>query len=91
MRALREQQVEASRLLQATRAALEDDKNLLGHNEYEAIGKLVDTLEYVKTGTDRNVIESAIAALSAGTEEFAARRMDRSVRTALTGKRVEQI
>jgi molecular chaperone HscA len=32
-----------------------------------------------------------VDALAHGTEEFAARRMDRSIRTALTGRRVDDV
>jgi len=90
-RALKEQQVEAQRLLLATRSALNDDINLLNHAEQTTIQNLITALEQLAINDDRHAIETAITALSLGTEEFAARRMDQSVRTALTGKRLEQI
>ena len=42
-------------------------------------------------GNDLAAIKQAIAALSHGTDEFAARRMDRSIRTALSGRRVDEV
>ena len=42
-------------------------------------------------GSDHVAIKAAVDALAAGTEDFAARRMDRSVRTALAGKSIDQI
>jgi molecular chaperone HscA len=36
-------------------------------------------------------VKSAVEALANGTEEFASRRMDRSVRSALAGKTLDQV
>ena len=41
--------------------------------------------------TDHQAIKEAVEALARGTEEFAARRMDRSVRSALAGRRLDEI
>ena len=40
---------------------------------------------------DATAIRAAVKALADGTEEFAARRMDRSVRSALAGKRLDEV
>ncbi len=90
-RALKEQQVEAQRLLLATRSALTTDAHLLNETEHGSILNLLTLLENTASAEDRSAIEAGIAALSAGTEEFAARRMDQSVRTVLTGKKLDQI
>ena len=90
VRALKEQQVEAQRILLATRSALSSDADLLTETEQTAILRLIADLEQCVDGNDRNSIEAAINLLSKGTEEFAARRMDKNVRTALTGKSLEQ-
>jgi len=90
VRALKEQQVEAQRILLATRSALSGDADLLTETEQTAILRLIADLEQCVDGNDRNSIEAAINLLSKGTEEFAARRMDKNVRTALTGKSLEQ-
>jgi len=42
-------------------------------------------------GTDHLVVKSAIEALSAATGDFAARRMDKAIRQALTGSRVDKL
>lgn len=91
LRALREQQVEGERLLLATRAALEADSDLLSVEERAAIDALMGVLQSQVHGQDSDAIKSAVEALAKGTEEFAARRMDRSVRAALAGKKLDQI
>ena len=40
---------------------------------------------------EANPIRNATAALAAGTDDFAAKRMDRNIQRALTGQRVEDI
>lgn len=91
LRALKEQQVEAQRIILATESAINSDKNLLSETEYDDLLNLINSLKNIVQGEDRPAIESAIQALSKGTEDFAARRMDQSVRTALTGKKLDQI
>ena len=91
LRALKEQQVEAERIILATESAISSDKNLLSEQEHSVLLSLISTLKNIAQGDDRQAIEAAIQALSKGTEEFAARRMDKSVRTALTGKNLDQI
>ncbi len=90
-RALREQQVEAKRMVEATTAALVADKALLSADESNRIECLLHEVEQKKESTDHHAIKDAIDALSRGTEEFAARRMDRSVRQALKGKKLDEI
>lgn len=90
LRALREEQVEAERLLLAIRSAMEADADLLTDAEREQIAALTQTLRDQAKGDDHDAIKTAVAELAQATEEFAARRMDRSVRTALAGKRLDQ-
>jgi molecular chaperone HscA len=90
-RALREQQVEARRLLEATEAALAADADVLADNERVEIDGLLAGLRSVAESDDADAIKSAIDAVAHGTDEFAARRMDRSIRAALAGKRVDEI
>jgi molecular chaperone HscA len=90
-RALREQQVEAERLLLATRAALDGDADLLNDTEKNGLDCLIRDLEGVIAGSDTHAIKAAIDALSHGTDAFAARRMDRGIRRALSGKRIDEI
>jgi molecular chaperone HscA len=90
-RALREAQVEAQRLLEATDVALAADGDLLDEAERAAINALTGELRTAAAGSDHLAINAALDALGKGTEEFAAWRMDRSIRAALAGKRVDEI
>jgi molecular chaperone HscA len=90
-RELREQQVEAQRLVEATQVALTADGDLLSANERAEVDRLMDALQTVARGTDAAAIARAIGALAHATDDFAARRMDRSIRTALSGRRVEDV
>ena len=90
-RALREEQVEADRLLLAIASALSADKHLLNEQELVAIEANIEKLNATKQGQDHQAIKAAITALADATEEFAARRMDQSVRTALSGKNLNDI
>ena len=91
MRALREEQVEAERIVLATTAALEQDGELLSATEKTAIEELIKQLKADAHGDDHDAIKAAIEKLANATEDFAARRMDRSVRVALTGKKLDEI
>ena len=48
-------------------------------------------LESVRSGEDHHAIDAAVESLAGSTEAFAAERMNRSLRDALTGKRVEEV
>lgn len=88
-RELREQQVEARRLLESTASALASDGDLLNETERAEIDRLASELGATLTGTDVERVKAALAALTKGTELFAERRMDRSIRSALAGKSVD--
>ncbi|MEG1054383.1 MAG: Hsp70 family protein, partial [Janthinobacterium sp.] len=95
-RALREEQVEAERILLATQSALDEDGGLLDDAERVAVDGLMqrvrDAIAQSQSGAiDHQALKLAIEALADGTEDFASRRMDRSVRTALTGKSLDQV
>ena len=87
-RALNEHLVEARGLLEATRAALVEDADLLQPAERNAIEQGIVALENLLTGTDHLAIKRATEALNAASTEFAQRRMDQSVRRALTGQKL---
>ncbi|WP_194721637.1 Fe-S protein assembly chaperone HscA [Noviherbaspirillum malthae] len=91
LRALREEQVEAERILLATRSALDADANLLSEQEQSDVAALMQKVQESLQGEDHAAIKAAVEALAKGTEEFAARRMDRSVRAALAGKKLDQL
>jgi molecular chaperone HscA len=91
-RALREQQVEAERLLEAVQAALDaDGDRLLDDTERAAIADSMQTLRELAVGNDVAAIETQIKRLSQVTDAFAARRMDAAVKAALSGRRLNEI
>ncbi|MDG3818749.1 Fe-S protein assembly chaperone HscA [Pseudomonas aeruginosa] len=91
-RALREQQVEAQRLLEAVQSALDvDGERLLDEEERLAIAVQMDTLRELAGGSDTAAIENQIKRLSQVTDAFAARRMDATVKAALSGRRLNEI
>ncbi|MDK2352065.1 MULTISPECIES: Fe-S protein assembly chaperone HscA [Pseudomonas aeruginosa group] len=91
-RALREQQVEAQRLLEAVQSALDaDGERLLDEEERLAIAAQMDSLRELAGGSDTAAIENQIKRLSQVTDAFAARRMDATVKAALSGRRLNEI
>lgn len=90
-RALREAQVEAERLIEATHAALETDGELLDDEERADILTLVTGLTALASGDSVEEIEDATKALATGTDEFAARRMNKSIRRALAGRKLDDV
>jgi molecular chaperone HscA len=91
LRALREEQVEAERILLATGSALASDADLLNDTEKTQINVLMATVQASALSEDHLAIKAAVEALAKGTEDFAARRMDRNVRNALTGRKLDEI
>jgi molecular chaperone HscA len=90
-RSLREAQVDAQRMVLATRSALAADGALLSTEERAAVdARLADT-ERMAQGTDADAITAAIEALAEGTEAFAAARMNQGIRQALAGRTIDQI
>ncbi|MDA8453457.1 Fe-S protein assembly chaperone HscA [Acidovorax sp. GBBC 3334] len=93
-RALVEARVDASRMLMATQTALNEDGDILSADERNAINELMDvlnTLSKVQEISQVAAIEAATEALAKGTEAFAARRMNRGIQQALTGKSVQSL
>lgn len=88
-RELREQQVEARRILQSTVSALEADGDLLNEEERREVDNLCVALVKLAEGSDVDALKAGIEALTKGTEVFAERRMDRSIREALSGMNVD--
>ena len=94
LRMLREAQVDARRLLDATSAALhEDGDRLLEPVERLHIEAAMHALgDILETGGDDSLkpLKAAAAALNQATTEFAARRMNASVQRALTGHNLNE-
>jgi len=91
LRALKEQQVEAERMLLAVDAALAADSHLLTVDEQHAIQCAADHLRSLALQSDHHAIRNAIHALSHQTDHFAALRMNRAVSMALSGRKIDEL
>jgi molecular chaperone HscA len=90
-RALKEAQVEAQRMIEATEAALKEDPHLLSEAESTRIVATIAKLRETTAGDNRRLINIAMDDLGFETQEFAHRRMNQSVNRALSGRRVDDI
>lgn len=90
-RMLAEQKVEAARVLESLTGALTADAALLSAAERQCIDDAAAHLNAVAQGDDVDAIEQAIKNVDKQTQEFAARRMDQSVRRALKGHSVDEV
>lgn len=90
-RGLREQQVNAQRLLETVQNALGSDSELLSAGERAAIDEQLARLEQVLQGTDIGAIARQIQQVNIATNEFAARRMNATVKRAFAGRQLEEI
>jgi len=89
-RMLREQQVEADRVLEALTAALAQDGGLLSNEERTTIDVAMQNLQTARQGNDDRAIKKAIDEADKASADFAARRMDQSIKQALTGHTLEE-
>ena len=90
-RSLREQQVEADRVLEALDAALAvDGDQLLNDDEKAAIMNARSALAEVKTGADIEAIEQSIKQLEKTCEDYVARRMNSNIKVAMQGHSIEE-
>lgn len=90
-RMLAEQQVEAARVLESLHAALAKDGDLLNADERAQIDATMANVAQVATGDDADAIKLAIEKLDEQTQDFAARRMDNSIRVAFKGQSIDNI
>ena len=91
-RSLREEQVEAERLIEAVGAALEQDGYLLTDIERALIRKEMAQLHnLVQTERDSSIVRKAVERAAKTTDHFAEKRMNASIQKALTGKNVAEI
>ncbi|MFV2057567.1 MAG: Fe-S protein assembly chaperone HscA [Thiohalomonadales bacterium] len=90
-RSLREQQVEAERVIDALVIALEKDgKTLLSETEYNKLSAGVSHLRKIAKDDDHIAIKTAIAKLNKESTDFAARRMNASIQSAMTGHDIDE-
>lgn len=90
-RRLAEQKVEAARVLECLQSALVADAELLSNDEKGIIVAASEHLHTMMQGSDPVAIEAAIKTVDQQTQEFAARRMDASIRRALAGHSVDEV
>lgn len=91
-RALRELQTEAAQLLEAVGNALQQDGDtLLDAASQALIRSSMDGLRAVLEDNDQQAIKRAVEALNLASTEFAQRRMDQSVKSALTGHKLSDL
>lgn len=91
VRRLREEQVEADRVLEALAAALAvDGDSLLEPAERAAIDAAAEQLAAVRGGDDYRTIKQAIEAVEKASELFVERRMNSSIRAAMAGHNVDE-
>ncbi|SUI55472.1 Fe-S protein assembly chaperone HscA [Shewanella baltica] len=90
-RMLAEQQVEAARVLESLHAALAKDGDLLNADERRQIDATMANVAQVAAGDDADAIKLAIEKLDEQTQDFAARRMDNSIRVAFKGQSIDNI
>jgi molecular chaperone HscA len=91
-RALREQQVDADRLIVSIKEALlADGEALLSVDEYALLESEIEKLIVLRNSSDLVAIERGVVALSKASDEYAARRMDHNIQQALQGHSVDEL
>lgn len=91
-RALAEQRVEADRVIEGLIVAMQEDGDeLLSEQEKQALVKAIESLIELRNGEDADAIEQGIKDTDKASQEFASRRMDKSIRAALSGQSVDDI
>ncbi|GEA59667.1 Fe-S protein assembly chaperone HscA [Vibrio comitans] len=91
-RALAEQRVEADRVIEGLIAALQaDGDELLSEQERAVLLQVIEDLIALRNGDDADAIEDGIKQTDKASQDFASRRMDKSIRQALSGQSVDDI
>jgi molecular chaperone HscA len=91
-RSLREEQVNAQRLLDAVQTALDSDRGLLNLQEQADVDQEMAVLQKMLTEeTDSAILRKAVDHAAKATDEFAQKRMNASIKRALAGKNVAEI
>jgi molecular chaperone HscA len=91
-RSLREEQVNAQRLLDAVQTALDSDRDLLTADEQVLVDQEMAALQTIlKEETDSATLRKAVDRAAKATDEFAQMRMNASIQKALAGKNVAEI
>ncbi|CAE6887723.1 Fe-S protein assembly chaperone HscA [Vibrio alginolyticus] len=91
-RALAEQRVEADRVIEGLIAAMQaDGDDLLSEQEKQNLVKSIEALIELRNGDNADAIEQGIKDTDKASQDFASRRMDKSIRAALSGQSVDDI
>jgi molecular chaperone HscA len=92
-RALREQQVEADRMIEDLLTALyKDGDTLLDAEERQCLEVAIAELRQLRETTEEHrVLARQIESVAKASEEFAARRMDASIKSALAGQTLDEV
>ncbi len=91
-RALMEQRVEADRVIEGLIAAMQaDGDDLLNEEERKTLISAIESLIELRNGEDADAIEQGIKDTDKASQDFASRRMDKSIRAALAGHSVDEI
>ncbi|EPN7234071.1 Fe-S protein assembly chaperone HscA [Vibrio vulnificus] len=91
-RALAEQRVEADRVIEGLIAAMQaDGDELLSEAEKATLLQAIESLIELRNGNEANVIEQGIKDTDKASQDFASRRMDKSIRAALAGQSIDTI
>ena len=90
-RKLNEQRVDAKRMVENLRAALQADGQLLDEKESQLLHKMLNELEQQQDGTDSALIADMLERVGRDSEFFAARRMNVAVQKALAGKSIHDL
>lgn len=90
-RRLAEEKVDGLRVLESLQGALAEDAHLLSEQEAQAIAAAQAALRNALDGSDAVAISTAVKQLDKSTQDFAARRMDDSIRRALAGHSVDEV
>ena len=91
-RMLKEQQVEALRVIEAMEASLAADGDLLEPEQLATLKVEISELAKVReSAQEPSEIKAAIEKMDNASSDFAARRMDASIKKALTGQSVDNI
>jgi molecular chaperone HscA len=91
LRALREAIVDADRLIEAINTAILQDGHLINENERSVIESKLNSLKKICESNDKDKIVKMVEDLNQATENFAARRMDESVKKAFAGQDLNKL
>ncbi|WP_407332355.1 Fe-S protein assembly chaperone HscA [Enterovibrio sp. 27052020O] len=91
-RYLAEQRVEADRVIEGLLVAIQADAEaLLTEDEQKALVQAIEALIALRNGDDAAAIEQGIKDTDKASQEFASRRMDKSIREALAGHSIDEV